>query len=232
MKELLLVDDVKLYLKLTKSMVSQESYILHTAVNGYQALEIARSCRPDLILLDLHMPGMGGDAICRQIRSDPATRHIPVIMITSDTSDEARRRCLYAGCDDFISRPVGITALNYALERHLAVHDRAHERMDVVIPCLLDSERDLLITNIYTLSAGGAYVEIDTPPLPGSEHLLTFFLPEDREDISVRAKARWNRLDQGCHPAGSGFQFVDMGGESSQRLSLWVEDMLENPVFG
>jgi len=230
-KELLIMDDVRLFLQLTKTIFSHEEYIIHTAANGRQAIDIAMAQIPDLILLDLDMPEIKGDEVCRQIRSEPATRHIPVIMVTSESDQMARRRCLYAGCDDFITKPVRLDVLNQIVEKQFAVNKRNYPRMDVFLPCLLDNGLDQLLTNIHTLSAGGAYVEVDPPPLPDSEHLLTFFLPQEQENISVRALARWNRLIPGHRPAGSGFEFVGAGEENRGRLNRWAKTINDNQVF-
>jgi len=231
-KELLLVDDVKLFLHLSKAMLRREDFVVHTAMNGQMALEMARTNTPDMILLDLYMPGMDGDEVCREIRSDPLTKHIPVIMITTESDGEGRRRCMYAGCDDFMTKPVRADLLNRAVDRQLAERERNHTRTDVVLPCVLDSGNDLQKTNIYTLSAGGAYVEIDPPPLPDSHHTLTFTLPDVAEKISVDALARWNRLRIDERPMGSGFEFVELRDENYERLTHWVEDMIDDPVFG
>ena len=230
-KELLIVDDVRLFLQLTKTMFSHEEYIIHTASNGQHAIDIATAQIPDLILLDLRMPEIAGDEVCRRIRSIPSTKHIPVIMVTSESNHDARRRCLYAGCDDFIMKPVRLDVLNQAVEKQLTVHKRNYPRVNVVLPCLLDNGMDQLLTDIHTISSGGAYVEVDPPPLPDSNHLLTFFLPEERDDISVRALAKWNRLIPGTRPAGCGFEFVGAEEENLERLSRWTEAMDENQVF-
>lgn len=231
-KELLLVDDVKLFLQLGKTMISREDYVVHTATNGADALDIVRKKSPDLILLDLYMPGMDGDEVCREIRSDPLTRDIPVIMVTTESDGEGRRRCFHAGCDDFMTKPVKANHLNRAVDRQLSVRERTHPRTDLILPCFLESGRDRLKTTIRTLSVGGAYVEMDPPPLPDSPHTLSFTLPETPEKISVGTLARWNRILPGERPAGSGFEFVEVGEESYERLNMWVQDMLENPVFG
>jgi hypothetical protein len=152
-------------------------------------------------------------------------------MVTSESNQEARRRCLYAGCDDFITKPVRLDVLNQTVEKHLATYKRNYPRMDIVLPCLLDNDLDQLLTNIHTLSAGGAYVEVDPPPLPDSDHLLTFFLPEEQEKISVRALARWNRLIPGNRPPGSGFEFVGAEEENLERLNRWTMAMDDNQVF-
>lgn len=231
-KELLIVDDVKLFVHLSKAMLSREDFIVHTATNGQDALDIARKEKPNAILLDLYMPGMDGDEVCREIRSDPATCHIPVIMITTESDGEGRRRCMYSGCDDFLTKPVRADVLNKAVQKHLDVRERIHPRTDVLVPCIVDSGQELIKTKIRTISAGGAFVEMETPPLPDSTHRLTFSLPEEPQDISVKALARWNRLMFSDRPVGSGFEFVGMDGDSLERLSLWVDDNIDDPVFG
>ena len=230
-KELLIVDDVKLFLHLSKAMLSRENFVVHTAMNGEDALDVARKNKPDAILLDLYMPGMDGDEVCRKIRSDPGIRHIPVIMITTESDGEGRRRCMYSGCDDFITKPVRADILNKAVHKHLDVKERVHPRTPAMLPCILDCGKDLIKTTIHTISAGGAYVEMDIPPLPGSPHRLTFSLVGEEENISVRALARWNRLMHGERPVGSGFEFVDMGKDNFDRLNHWVENTLDNPMF-
>jgi CheY-like chemotaxis protein len=230
-KELLLVDDVKLFLHLGKAMLNREDFVVHTATNGEEALDIARKNKPDAILLDLYMPGMDGDEVCRKIRSDRATAHIPVIMITTESDGEGRRRCMYAGCDDFLTKPVRADILNKAVQKHLAVKERIHPRTGVMLPCILQSDHELLKSTIHIISAGGAYVEMDPPPLPDSPHTLTFSLSDEEENISVRALARWNRMMHGERPVGSGFEFVEMGEESFERLNYWVENTLDNPLF-
>ncbi|MCJ7500766.1 response regulator [bacterium] len=230
-KQLLLVDDVKLFLHLSKAMLSREDFIVHTAINGEEALDIARKYKPDAILLDLYMPGMNGDEVCRKIRSEPATSHIPVIMITTESDGEGRSRCMYSGCDDFLTKPVRADILNSAVQKHLAVKERIHPRTGVMLPCILKSDHEFLKSTIHTISAGGAYVEMDPPPLPGSAHTLTFSLVDEQENISVRALARWNRMMHGERPVGSGFEFVEIGEDSFERLNYWVENTLDNPLF-
>lgn len=108
---ILVVDDIAPNVKLLEAKLSAEYFEVITARDGPSALEIARLQSPDLILLDVMMPGMDGFEVCEQLKSNPATRHIPVVMVTalSDVSD--RVRGLEAGADDFLSKPVNDLAL-------------------------------------------------------------------------------------------------------------------------
>jgi two-component system, cell cycle response regulator len=103
---ILIVDDILPNIKLLEAKLTSEYYDVVCADNGTKAIEMANKESPDLILLDVMMPGLDGFKVCEKLKSDPETGHIPVIMVTalSDTAD--RVRGLQAGADDFLSKPV------------------------------------------------------------------------------------------------------------------------------
>ena len=108
---ILVVDDIPANVRLLEAKLSAEYFEVVTAHDGPSALEAAATKAPDLILLDVMMPGMDGFEVARRLKENPKTRHIPVVMVTalSDTSD--RVKGLDAGADDFLSKPVNDVAL-------------------------------------------------------------------------------------------------------------------------
>jgi len=101
---ILAVDDVPQNLRLLEAILAPQGYTVMPASSGAEALEKAVTERPDLILLDVLMPEMNGYEVCRALRDDPATRFLPVVMITS--SDAADRlSAIESGADDFIQKP-------------------------------------------------------------------------------------------------------------------------------
>ena len=108
---ILVVDDVPANVKLLEARLSAEYFDVFTASNGAQALEICARAECDLILLDVMMPDINGFEVCRQLKSNPATHFIPVVMVTALDSPSDRVRGLEAGADDFLTKPVSDVVL-------------------------------------------------------------------------------------------------------------------------
>ena len=107
----LVVDDILANVRLLEAKLSAEYFEVVTAMNGVDALEAVQRTQPDIILLDVMMPGMDGIEVCQRIKRDPASRHIPVVMVTALDQPEDRVRGLEAGADDFLTKPVNDIAL-------------------------------------------------------------------------------------------------------------------------
>lgn len=107
----LVVDDMLPNVKLLEAKLSREYYEVISSLDGYDALEKAKKFSPDIILLDIMMPGMDGFETCRRLRADPALTHIPIIMVTALSEKEDRIKGLEVGADDFLTKPVNDTAL-------------------------------------------------------------------------------------------------------------------------
>jgi putative two-component system response regulator len=118
----LIVDDEYMGRETLQSVLEGEGYELEMAENGMQAIEKAKKLLPDVILLDVMMPGMTGFEVCQRIRSDPQIAEIPIIILTALDDRDSLLNALKAGADDFISKPfdryelrarlMGITRLN------------------------------------------------------------------------------------------------------------------------
>ena len=105
-KLILVVDDEIHNFDVIEALLFKDKYELKYASDGVQALELLSIIQPDLILLDVMMPGLDGIEVCRRIKSNPHVRHIPIVMATALDSKEDMASCLEAGADDFISKPI------------------------------------------------------------------------------------------------------------------------------
>ncbi|WP_149536991.1 PleD family two-component system response regulator [Siccirubricoccus phaeus] len=103
---ILVVDDITANLRLLEAKLLNEYYDVALAASGREALAAVARSAPDVILLDVMMPEMDGYEVCRRLKADPATAHIPVVMVTALVDQAERVRGLEAGADDFLSKPV------------------------------------------------------------------------------------------------------------------------------
>ena len=121
-KTLLIVDDEPTNIELIQELVAEATLPVRvlTAGNGHEALARAREAGPDLILLDLKMPGMDGWEVVRRLKADPATARIHIVALTAQSMPGDREAALSAGCDEYMSKPVDLHALLAVLRERLA----------------------------------------------------------------------------------------------------------------
>ena len=104
--KILVVDDTPRNVKLLADVLAVRGYAVVTAESGAEALEKVEAERPDLVLLDVVMPGMSGYEVCRKIRENPATGVLPVVMVTALDPNQERVKGIEAGADDFLTKPI------------------------------------------------------------------------------------------------------------------------------
>ena len=103
---ILIVDDMPANVKLLEDLLGFHGYDVEAATSGEEALAAIRERTPDLVLLDVLMPGMSGYEVCRKVRADPTLAMLPVVMVTALEDREERVKGLDAGADDFLSKPI------------------------------------------------------------------------------------------------------------------------------
>lgn len=168
---ILIVDDVPANTRLLEAKLEAEYYHVQSAENGEAGLSLARSWQPDLVLLDVMMPGMNGFECCRLLKQDPRTLHIPVVMVTTLGERTERIEGLEAGADDFLTKPVEFDTL------------LARVRGLVRLKRLLDEWRARAET-ARALGLGEAFA--GAPPVAGAKVLV---VDDDIERVTVVAQA-------------------------------------------
>jgi len=124
--KILVVDDTPQNVKLLADLLTIKGYAVTTAANGNEALEKIAAERPDLVLLDVMMPGLSGYDVCRKVRENPTTTLLPVVLVTSLDPHQERVNGIEAGADDFLNKPVNqaeLLARVRSLLRIKALHD-------------------------------------------------------------------------------------------------------------
>ncbi len=115
---ILIIDDTPINIRVLSELLSDEYKVIF-ATNGQDCLAMARSERPDLILLDVMMPGMDGYEVCRRLKAEATTRDIPVIFVTALVSEADEARGLKAGAIDYITKPISPIIVKMRIRNHL-----------------------------------------------------------------------------------------------------------------
>ncbi len=118
MQTILVIDDTQDNFDLVADALEDDYRLVH-APGGPEGLAQARTAMPDLILLDMGLPQMSGWEVVQRLKSDAALAGIPVIALTAHAMKGDRTRCLEAGCDDYMAKPINIRELAELVERHL-----------------------------------------------------------------------------------------------------------------
>ena len=147
-KKILIVDDEPNNLHVLRQIL-KEYYLLSFAPNGEKALEIVAKHEPDLILLDIMMPGMSGYEVCERLKANPATANIPVIFVTAMSEVEDEAKGFAVGAIDYIQKPISGPIVLCRVKTHLSLI-RAYE--------LEKSQR----AAIFMLGEAGHYNDTDT----------------------------------------------------------------------
>ncbi len=119
-KKILIVEDEESLLKLESILLISKGFDVKGVTNGRAALEAVAQEKPDLILLDIMLPEVDGFEVCRQIKSDPSTRQIPVVMLTAKKSREDMVRGEKVGADWYITKPFKSAMVIETIQRFLA----------------------------------------------------------------------------------------------------------------
>jgi putative two-component system response regulator len=140
----LVVDDIEANARLLERLLTREGHRVLFARDGHEALARVRSDNPDVVLMDVIMPGLDGFETCRQLKNEPATRLVPVVLITALQSSEDRVRGLEVGADDFLSRPVNTAELRARVRSLLRIKRFTDE---------LDTAESIILSLALTIEA-------------------------------------------------------------------------------
>ena len=117
---ILVVEDVPLGLAMLRMRLEAEGFEVITARDGVEALDQARDGHPDLMLLDLMLPRLSGERVCQELRADPRTQALPIVVLSARVQEAERLRALAAGADAFIAKPYDPVRLVEEIHARLA----------------------------------------------------------------------------------------------------------------
>ena len=223
---ILIVDDTPLFRDIESLFLARSGRVI-TARDADEGLAAARRERPDIAVIDLHMPGQAGDDMCRTIKADPELRRVPVIVVMGSNCPEDHERAIRAGADDVLAKPLSRVTLIHAVNRFLRsplLRGLARVRLETAVRIRLPDE-DAWGT-ARNLSRGGIFVELEHPISPSTEVELEFRLPDLPIPLAPTAQVVWHRPGAPDAPMGLGLQFLALDGASAQRIEAFVHEHL------
>jgi CheY-like chemotaxis protein/Tfp pilus assembly protein PilZ len=230
-KTILVVDDMRMFRDLGALFLARAGRVL-TASSGEEGLEVARNEEPDLVLTDLRMPGMDGLELCRALRSDPAFKSVPILVMMGAHEADARGDVIRAGADDVLDKPLARMALTAAVNRFLNYdHVRGQPRVRVDAPVRIVAGENETWGTVRNLSRGGLFVETHLSLVPAEEIELHFRLPESGHAVEPNAQVVWCRMPVGTtvtDPPGLGLRFLDIDAPTSRIVDDFVYERSES----
>ena len=221
-RTILIADDAAMFRELGSLFLARTGRVI-TAADGLTALETVQRERPDVVVADLDMPGLAGDALCRRIKEQPELRDTPVILLTTSELAEDRARAVRAGADDVVAKPITRIALIQAVNRFLRSQPlRGLSRIPVDTPVHIIREADDVWGTLRNLSRGGIFVESDIAMAPDTEVAIEFTLPEGEAALQSTAQVIWRRRGSEQEPNGMGLQFLALDRASAREIESYV----------
>jgi len=215
LKKILLADEGEIFLELEKNQFRKSGVALLFATGGHQAFEMAAAERPDLVILNLDLPGISGEECCRRLKDHPETSNIPVFLVASHATPAAAERGSRAGCDELVIKPIQWQSFLQAVSRHLGFVHPGNTRVKARLPVKYGAgEKAKLTQYSVNLSAGGIFIESNVLLPVNTPLSLEFSLPPSQKQFQCKGRVAWINLPGHtvCHrlPPGMGIQFVDL----------------------
>jgi len=177
MKKVLVVDNVKSILEREKSLLNRDSFLVFSATSGEEAVQVHKKEKVDIIIMDLDMPGMPGDEVCRVIRADEGLKKVSIILATLYSGEEEVERCRTAGANAFIKKPINRDELAEKMATLLGIPARQAIRILVKVKVEGKVGSDFFIANTVDVSVSGLLFECDHELAAGDVIEASFFLP-------------------------------------------------------
>ena len=223
-RKILVIDGAALFRDLIAFVLARSGRVI-TASSGAEGLAAAQRERPEVVVVDLNLPEISGDAICKEIKADASLRDTAVILVTSGASAEDHERAVRAGADDVLSKPINQRSLVLSVNRFLRVPVvRALPRAALDAPVEIRWGTETLRGVGRDLSRAGMFVELDCTIPDGTEVGLEFGLPDTAFMLRPTAEVIHSRQGPGSGPHGLAFRFLALDRASGERVEQYVHE--------
>jgi CheY-like chemotaxis protein len=232
---ILVVDDDPCAADVASTILRRAGFDVVLVGDGESALKVVHEIPPRLILLDLHLPGIDGCEVCRRLKADEVTHHIPVVVISADRTRESVLRALEAGADDFLVKPIDPGILTHKIGSFPTPQasnmdsltddsDRDTDNRRRFVRFHLEAEAVLhLDLYILDISEGGVGFLANTPVLPGSILQVKCTLFEEILGVpNAQVQVKYCRLPHSRTKYRLGGEFIGLGEAEKKKIRQYV----------
>ena len=225
--KILLVDDMRNFLDLEVSFLRRSDVKIITALDGVEALKLAKTEIPDIILLDIEMPRMNGIQTCRIIKNDPTLKKIPVVIVTSTNRYE---EAMNAGADDFWRKPIDENSFIAGIKKFVPIKERNDIRLAIGLQVdykVGENEDKHVQAFTGNISKNGLFIITrDTLPV-GSVLDMEIHLPEKIIMAKAEVVREVKEEEDGHYTGGIGIQIIDMSNEDRESYFKFINEKIK-----
>jgi CheY-like chemotaxis protein/Tfp pilus assembly protein PilZ len=222
--KVLIVDDMRSFLDLETSFLKRADCTIIKAVNGLEALRLAKSEKPDIIFLDLEMPVMNGLECSRFIKSDIELKNTPIVIITATEGRE--KECYKVGCNSYLKKPVDEDIFISEIKKFVNIKERNDPRVDVSIPANVLYKGTKSAGLLRNLSKGGLLLETKEPFGIGTTITVDFSLPGAKSKVKAKAMVVRTISGRSSGKGAVGLSFLSMEGKHQSIIDSFIEGQL------
>lgn len=235
-KKILLVDDSHTFLMYVGLLLKRLGFTVIPAEDGVELLALLKLRNPDLVMVDVEMPLMDGLKALKYMKEDENVSHIPVVIVTADTSGSTIEKCKSLGCSGYLTKPIKIDRLHEVLQQCFFAHQGAYRKhlrapyREMVTVTSKDGQRECLAE---TLSEGGIYVRDEDPPKVDEEVEVSLLLSEESA-VVLKGAVIYRKEQYGdfsSTPPGMAIAFSGIGEDVAARLKVHVESLLAGDLL-
>jgi CheY-like chemotaxis protein len=219
MRKIIIVNSIHAFLERDKSILNRVDFRIYTATSGEEALRIHREERANLIVADLDLPDMGGDALCALIREESVIRNVSIILVCQDIPEELERVSM-CGANAWVTKPVRPELLIESVGQLLAVSLRKGYR--VLLKAKVNGARENVpfFCTSHNISVSGILLETEKVLKPGDCITCAFFLPGSQQIEVDGEVVRLEEKPDGLHHYG--IRFIDLAPAFREEIEKFI----------
>lgn len=226
MKKIVMIDPSETFIKFVSRTLTRMGHKVFHAFDLESGFTVIAETKPNLVLAEINVPNHKGVELCEKLCGDPRTSAIPVVIVTTDGSEQSLEQAKKAGCSDYLTKPLTVRDIHQMLQRNLPfVVKRQMLRLDIAVDAIITTKDQSFETKTKTIGEGGLLVQIDHPALhTGSQVGISLCLSPSTPSLELTGEVIY-ALDPAApsSPRGVGIKFSDIRKETSELLRNFIE---------